>query len=266
MFVFDTALGLCGVRWSERGITEVVMPGSRQLSALGRRRRRDLPPAVRDVVTGIVALARRRAARPVRDRARRTLPRSLPFRRLRRHPRDRPGATATYGEIARTIGAPGAARAVGAALGSNPYPIIVPCHRVLAADGALHGFSAPGGIVTKRRMLEIERAPGFTQASLFASRSSGRISLPRCLCEGIYYLPTPMYPVLGGTAASPSCSRRPGCRASPSPSTILPATCSKSTWDHGLTLLHRPHTRDMNRSTLSERASILCLPYQCEDH
>jgi methylated-DNA-[protein]-cysteine S-methyltransferase len=79
-----------------------------------------------------------------------------------------PGEIATYGEIARAIGDPGAARAVGAALGQNPFPIVVPCHRVLAATGALHGFSAPGGIATKRRMLEIERAPGFTQEALFA--------------------------------------------------------------------------------------------------
>jgi methylated-DNA-[protein]-cysteine S-methyltransferase len=63
---------------------------------------------------------------------------------------------------------PEAAREVGAALGRNPYPIIVPCHRVLAADGTLHGFSAPGGTTTKRRMLEIEGAPGFTQQALFA--------------------------------------------------------------------------------------------------
>jgi methylated-DNA-[protein]-cysteine S-methyltransferase len=77
------------------------------------------------------------------------------------------GQTASYGEIAAAIGRPTAAREVGAALGSNPFPIIVPCHRVLAASGALHGFSAPGGIVTKRRMLEIENAPGFTQVSLF---------------------------------------------------------------------------------------------------
>src|SRR5262249_5527235 len=79
----------------------------------------------------------------------------------------KPGETVTYGEIARAIGDPGAARAVGAALGRNPWPIVVPCHRVLAADGALHGFSAPGGITTKRRMLEIEQAPGFTQTALF---------------------------------------------------------------------------------------------------
>jgi methylated-DNA-[protein]-cysteine S-methyltransferase len=78
-----------------------------------------------------------------------------------------PGETTTYGAIARALGDPAAARSVGAALGANPTPIVVPCHRVLAADGSLHGFSAPGGIATKRRMLEIERAPGFAQAPLF---------------------------------------------------------------------------------------------------
>ena len=78
-----------------------------------------------------------------------------------------PGETVSYGELARAIGEPDAAREVGAALAENPYPIVVPCHRVLSAGGALHGFSAPGGIATKRRMLEIERAPGFTQQTLF---------------------------------------------------------------------------------------------------
>jgi len=71
------------------------------------------------------------------------------------------------GDIARAIGQPGAARAVGRALASNPYAIIVPCHRVLAADGALNGFSAPGGIATKRKMLELEGAPGYGQQVLF---------------------------------------------------------------------------------------------------
>jgi O-6-methylguanine DNA methyltransferase len=71
-----------------------------------------------------------------------------------------PGKTVSYGEIAHAIGKPDAPRAVGAALAENPFPIVVPCHRVLSAGGELHGFSAPGGITTKRRMLEIERAPG----------------------------------------------------------------------------------------------------------
>ena len=79
-----------------------------------------------------------------------------------------PGEISTYGELARAVGSPGGAQAVGRAMGSNPCPIVVPCHRVLSSTGALHGFSAPGGIATKRRMLEIERAPGFTQQTLFA--------------------------------------------------------------------------------------------------
>ena len=80
-----------------------------------------------------------------------------------------PGSTRTYGEVARAIGREDfeGARDVGAALASNPFPIIVPCHRVLAANGALHGFSAPGGLETKRRMLELEGAPGYGQQALF---------------------------------------------------------------------------------------------------
>ena len=69
-----------------------------------------------------------------------------------------PGETWSYGEVAERIGERGGAQAVGQALGRNPFPIVVPCHRVLAADGALRGFSAPGGTATKRRMLEIEGA------------------------------------------------------------------------------------------------------------
>lgn len=68
------------------------------------------------------------------------------------------GETVTYGELAVAIEAPGAARAVGVALGRNPFPIIVPCHRILAAGGKSGGFSAPGGTDTKFRILRIERA------------------------------------------------------------------------------------------------------------
>ncbi|MEV5648315.1 methylated-DNA--[protein]-cysteine S-methyltransferase [Nocardia sp. NPDC052254] len=78
-----------------------------------------------------------------------------------------PGSTLTYGEVAARAGAPGAAQAVGQALGRNPIPLIVPCHRVLAADHGLHGFSAPGGVVTKARLLEIERTSGFGEPTLF---------------------------------------------------------------------------------------------------
>ena len=69
-----------------------------------------------------------------------------------------PGAALTYGEVAERVGEPGAAQAVGQAMGNNPVPIIVPCHRVVAAGGKLGGFSAYGGSETKRRMLVIEGA------------------------------------------------------------------------------------------------------------
>lgn len=72
------------------------------------------------------------------------------------------GSTMSYGEIAARLGQPTEARLVGEALAKNPFPIVVPCHRVLASDGRLGGFSAAGGVMTKLRLLSIERvqAPG----------------------------------------------------------------------------------------------------------
>jgi methylated-DNA-[protein]-cysteine S-methyltransferase len=78
-----------------------------------------------------------------------------------------PGATLTYGEIAARVGEPGAAREVGQAMGKNPFPIVVPCHRVLAAGGRIGGFSANGGIHTKRRMLAIESVHANGEPTLF---------------------------------------------------------------------------------------------------
>jgi methylated-DNA-[protein]-cysteine S-methyltransferase len=69
-----------------------------------------------------------------------------------------PGKTVTYGDIAHRLGMPGSAQAVGQAMGHNPFPIVVPCHRVLAAGGKDGGFSAHGGVQTKRAMLVIEGA------------------------------------------------------------------------------------------------------------
>lgn len=78
-----------------------------------------------------------------------------------------PGQTTTYGELARQVGDPDAARAVGQAMASNRFAPIVPCHRVLAANGATGGFSARGGVHTKLQMLAIERAAPNGQPSLF---------------------------------------------------------------------------------------------------
>jgi methylated-DNA-[protein]-cysteine S-methyltransferase len=78
-----------------------------------------------------------------------------------------PGATLSYGEIAARLGERGLARDVGQALGRNPFPIIVPCHRVLAAGGKAGGFSANGGVTTKLRLLTIERARTSDAPTLF---------------------------------------------------------------------------------------------------
>lgn len=68
------------------------------------------------------------------------------------------GRTQSYGELARRIGRPDSARAVGAAMGRNPIPLVIPCHRVICSDGRMGGFSAPGGLKLKRRMLAMERS------------------------------------------------------------------------------------------------------------
>ncbi len=164
---FQTALGTCGVRWSELGITQVLLPPARGPAA-GNSELGDVPASIAEAIAGIAALLsgeRRDLRSVVLDE------RALDELDQRVYAATReigPGETASYGEIARALGAPQEARAVGAALGRNPFPVVVPCHRVLAASGALHGFSAPGGLRTKRRMLEIEGAPGFTQQALFA--------------------------------------------------------------------------------------------------
>jgi methylated-DNA-[protein]-cysteine S-methyltransferase len=166
--VFRTALGRCAVGWSEHGITEVLLPPARVRVRAASFESGDVTGPIREAIDGIVVLLdgeRRDLRSVVLDE------RALDDFRRRVYAATReigPGETASYGQIASALGAPGEARAVGAALARNPFPIVVPCHRVLAADGALHGFSAPGGLRTKRRMLEIEGAPGFTQQPLFA--------------------------------------------------------------------------------------------------
>ena len=164
---FDTPLGTCAVRWTDAGIAGVRLPSPRTAALPRIEDADDVPDPIRDAIAGIVAVLDgepldlgfvvldERDLEPWRQEV---------YAATRRIP---PGTTETYGAIARAIGRPDAARDVGAALARNPYPIIVPCHRVLAANGALHGFSAPGGLETKRRMLELEGAPGFGQQVLF---------------------------------------------------------------------------------------------------
>jgi methylated-DNA-[protein]-cysteine S-methyltransferase len=162
--IFDTALGSCGIAWSERGICGVQLPEASAQATRARVRRRlgsvaEAPPAdsILEAIAGVQGLLRGEPqdltdvvldSTGVADFARRV------YVITRRIP---PGSTRTYGEVAAELGDPTAARAVGRALGENPYPLIVPCHRVLAAQNRAGGFSAYGGVTTKLRLLEIER-------------------------------------------------------------------------------------------------------------
>ena len=172
--LFDTAVGCCAVGWTGSAIVEVSLPEASPDETRRRMRHRlpgsteQPPPApVRRTVERIVALFDGSgddladveldlSGAPDFHRSVYQVTRGI-----------RPGTTLSYGAVATELGLPGAARAVGRALGHNPCPIIVPCHRVLAADGSMHGFSATGGVATKRRMLQLEGALPADQPTLF---------------------------------------------------------------------------------------------------
>ncbi len=173
--LFDTAIGRCGVCWADGGIVGAALPGPDDVQMRRRFAERfpgaveaQPPAAYAAVIAGIVALM----AGEKRDLSEAPLDLSAtpPFHQrvyavARKIP---PGETMTYGEIARALGAgPEAARAVGEAMGRNPIPILMPCHRVLGAGGKPGGFSAPGGVETKLRMLQIEGAKVGEAPALF---------------------------------------------------------------------------------------------------
>ena len=165
--VFETVVGACGIAWSDRGVIGFQLPEADTSSMRQRLAQRfdateSVPPP--DVQQGIDAVVRLMNGEredlnfvqldlhgvPEFHQRVYDIARTIP-----------PGATMTYGEIAVRLGDPGSARAVGQALGSNPIPVIVPCHRVMAAGGRTGGFSAPGGATTKLNLLAIEGAQLF---------------------------------------------------------------------------------------------------------
>jgi methylated-DNA-[protein]-cysteine S-methyltransferase len=164
--LFDTPLGRCGLAWGTRGIVGVQLPEAagaeraRLLRRFPNAEETEPPASVQDAVNRIAALLA--GDSPNLDSIALDLDGVPDFdRRVYEAARTIPlGATRSYGEIAAALGEPGAARAVGQALGRNPCPILIPCHRVLAADGRPGGFSAHGGVVTKLQLLAIEGAPG----------------------------------------------------------------------------------------------------------
>ena len=172
--IFDTAIGRCGIVWGTRGITGVQLPMGSEDKTRTRIRQRDgelteaPPPAeVQRAIDGIVELLEGKPndlsdvvldleGVPEFHRGVYDIARTIP-----------PGQTMTYGDIAKRLGGVELSREVGQALGRNPCPVVVPCHRVLAAGGKPGGFSANGGVVTKLKMLEIEGARVNHTPSLF---------------------------------------------------------------------------------------------------
>ena len=163
--LFDTAIGVCGIVWTARGIVAVrlPLPGKDKTRARIRQRYGKLaeavPPAgVQTAIDGMIELLEGKPNDlpnvvldlddvPEFHRGVYEIARTIP-----------PGQTMTYGDIAKRLGGVELSRDVGQALGRNPCPIVVPCHRVLAAGGKPGGFSANGGVATKLKMLAIEGA------------------------------------------------------------------------------------------------------------
>ena len=176
--LFDTPIGRCGTAWGERGVLGVQLPEANDLETRERLLRRfpsaresPPPPDVQRAVDGVVALLHGEASDlssvaldmdrvPAFHRRVYEVARTIP-----------PGATLSYGEIAARLGDPRSARDVGQALGQNPFAIVVPCHRVVAAGGKVGGFSATGGVKMKLRLLSIEGALASATLPLFAGDS-----------------------------------------------------------------------------------------------
>ncbi len=172
--LFETEIGWAGVAWNDNGLIGAHLPEATSAIARASFKRRfpdvvetDPSPAIAVVARDIQALLR--GEKPDLLGAQLDIGRVPDFNArvyaiARAIP---PGETRTYGEIAMQLGDKLLAQQVGQALGRNPWPIIVPCHRVTAAGGKLGGFSARGGVETKIKLLAIEGAKAVGQRDLF---------------------------------------------------------------------------------------------------
>ena len=161
--LFDTPLGRCALAWGARGLIGVQLPERsdeatriRLLRLCPNADELEPPKHIARAIEDIQALlnGEKKSLRALQlDFTRVPSFNARVYETARAIP---PGATRTYGAIAGAIGEPDGARAVGQALGRNPFAIVVPCHRVVGANDKLVGFSANGGIKTKLRMLKLE--------------------------------------------------------------------------------------------------------------
>lgn len=160
--IFETRLGWMGIAFSERGLAGVQLPRATRAQTLAQLQRAFPDATLVDVAPA--HLARELVEYAQGTRREFTVPldwsRLTPFQRkvLRATARIPFGETRSYAWVARQIGKPRAARAVGRALATNPLPIVLPCHRVLASDGGLHGYG--GGLALKKKLLKLEGARG----------------------------------------------------------------------------------------------------------
>jgi methylated-DNA-[protein]-cysteine S-methyltransferase len=155
---FLTPLGTCAIAWNDTGLTRFLLPDPDRHSSGGGTEA--VPPSW---IATIIARVQRHLAGDLQDFSdvRYDFARMPEFNRavLRATLEVKPGHTSSYGEIATAIGQPPvASRAVGTALGGNPWPLLIPCHRILASTGKMTGFSGPGGVGTKVKLLALEGA------------------------------------------------------------------------------------------------------------
>lgn len=175
-YLFDTAVGRCAVISRAAMIVRVLLPAANEetlratIAQLYPGATDAQPPApIAGVIGKIVALCRGEAQTFDDAPLDRALIEPFAARVYSALGETSFGETTTYGAIAEALGDKALARAVGTALGANPFPIIIPCHRVIAAGGAMGGFSAPGGAATKRKLLEIEGALAADKLPLFSA-------------------------------------------------------------------------------------------------
>jgi methylated-DNA-[protein]-cysteine S-methyltransferase len=179
--LFDAPIGTCSLVWKGDRIVGLRLPEASPAATRARIQRRWLdaeeqapPPAMQAVIDRVLKLLAGEKVdlgdvpldfgeSPDFHRRAYAIARTIP-----------PGQTLTYGEIAKRLGEPHESREVGQAMGKNPIAIIMPCHRVLGADGKMGGFSANGGVATKRRILEIEGAAAVSAGPLFAALDQRR--------------------------------------------------------------------------------------------
>ena len=171
--LFDTPLGPCGVAWADGRVTHVQLPEATREATAARLARRsgapeaEPPPAIAAVIADIHAMLAGEprapdgwpldlSAAPELSRRIYALLLAVPY-----------GETTTYGALARALGDVALSQAVGRAMGTNPLPILVPCHRVLGEGGKAGGFSGGEGATTKIAILNIERAARPSDGGLF---------------------------------------------------------------------------------------------------